>query len=78
MADYNRDEMKRKEKLGKDELPYKCIELELDEKQIVSLSLMAHDRDITLNKMIEIALRDGLERISQSTPGDPQLLAENY
>ena len=39
---------------------------------------MAHGRDITLNKMIEIALRDGLERISQSTPGDPQLLAENY
>ena len=78
MADYNRDEMERKEKLGKDELPYKCIELELDDKQIVSLALMAQNRDITLNKMIGIALRDGLERINQSTPGDPQLLAENY
>jgi len=45
---------------------------------ILKLSMLAHERGITLNKMINIALKDGLR--SESNPFEtskPQLLNEN-
>jgi len=44
----------------------------------LKLSMLAHERGITLNKMITIALKDGLR--SESNPfetSNPQLLNEN-
>jgi len=40
------------------------IELELDDEQFLAIAKMAHERDITFNKMIESIIRDGLERIT--------------
>ena len=55
-----------------------ALTLELPDDVIFNLSMLAHERGITLNKMILIALKDGLR--SESNPfetSNPQLLNEN-
>jgi len=58
--------------------PQAAITLEISDDMILKLSMLAHERGITLNKMITIALKDGLR--SESNPfetSNPQLLNEN-
>lgn len=38
------------------------VELDLDDETILQLALEAHKRDITLNNMIEIILREAIDR----------------
>ena len=55
-----------------------AITLEISDDMVLKLSMLAHGRGITLNKMILIALKDGLR--SESNPFEtskPQLLNEN-
>jgi len=55
-----------------------AITLEISDDMVLKLSMLAHGRGITLNKMILIALKDGLR--SESNPfetSNPQLLNEN-
>ena len=55
-----------------------ALTLEISDDMILKLSMLAHERGITLNKMINIALKDGLR--SESNPFEtskPQLLNEN-
>lgn len=58
--------------------PQAAITLEISDDVVLKLSMLAHGRGITLNKMILIALKDGLR--SESNPfetSNPQLLNEN-
>ncbi len=58
--------------------PPAAITLEISDDMVLKLSMLAHGRGITLNKMILIALKDGLR--SESNPfetSNPQLLNEN-
>ena len=58
--------------------PRAAITLEISDDMVLKLSMLAHGRGITLNKMILIALKDGLR--SESNPfetSNPQLLNEN-
>ena len=58
--------------------PQAAITLEISDDMVLKLSMLAHGRGITLNKMILIALKDGLR--SESNPFEtskPQLLNEN-
>jgi len=58
--------------------PQAAITLEISDDMVLNLSMLAHGRGITLNKMILIALKDGLR--SESNPfetSNPQLLNEN-
>jgi len=51
--------------------------MEIPDEMVVKLAVKAHERGITLNKMIHIALKDGLR--SESNPfetSNPQLLNE--
>lgn len=38
------------------------VELEMEESEFLSLALMAHDRDITLNQMVIYILEKHIER----------------
>ena len=38
------------------------VPLELDEKTMLDICMKAHERDITLNKMVEIILQEAIER----------------
>ena len=85
MSNYDMDEIERKRdrnafasgKIG-DEEPEAAVTVELPDKIILKLALQAHERDITLNKMCGIVLKDGLKdfeyRFEHQTK--PQVLKE--
>ena len=90
MTNYDMDEMERQRdkenrmtsKTTKSRViqpePQAAITLEISDDMVLKLSMLAHGRGITLNKMILIALKDGLR--SESNPfetSNPQLLNEN-
>ena len=69
---------KRARIIQPDSEPRAAITLEISDDMVLKLSMLAHGRGITLNKMILIALKDGLR--SESNPfetSNPQLLNEN-
>ena len=54
-----------------------AITLEISDDMVLKLSLLAHDRGITLNKMIHIALKKGLSSVDNTfKTTSPQLLNE--
>ena len=85
MSNYDMDEIERERdrnsfasvKIG-DEEPEAAVTVELPDDVILRLSLQAHERDITLNKMCGIVLKDGLKnfeyRYEHQTK--PQVLKE--
>tara|TARA_R110002096_G_scaffold25667_1_gene79867 strand:+ start:2590 stop:2892 length:303 start_codon:yes stop_codon:yes gene_type:complete len=46
--------------IGKDEKPHTAVNIEISDDDIIRVALQAHDRDITINKMVGIILKDGL------------------
>ena len=60
------EEMKRREKMkesveiGKEEEPWEAVHLELRDKDFMRIAREAHKRDITINRMINIMLKDGM------------------
>ena len=65
--------------LGKDEIPYTAVDIELSDDDFRRVALQAHERDITFNKMVGLILKDGLrssEHIFEHPP-KPQLLNED-
>jgi predicted DNA-binding ribbon-helix-helix protein len=46
------------------------VELELDREEWYQLMMMAHERDITLNQMVELILRQAIEHHSVLTDPD--------
>ena len=66
--------------LGKDEEPWTAIDVEIPDEDFIKLAHAAHTRDITINKMVNIILKDGIEKAEYKFEHDskPQLLTESY
>lgn len=47
------------------------VEIELDREEWYQLMMMAHERDITLNQMVELVLRQAIEQLNESQPSSP-------
>ena len=73
-----RDEKLKQEEYNKDYVGYVAVDLELPDDIILKLSLQAHDRDITLNKMINIALKDSLKHLEHRFEHDNKQLLKEY
>lgn len=44
------------------------VELNLPKEELFQLMLMAHERDLTLNQMVEYILRQEIERLNGNSP----------
>ena len=57
-----REKMNRKNtsEIGKDEEPWEAVNIELKDKDFIRIAHEAHRRDITINRMINIMLKDAL------------------
>jgi hypothetical protein len=85
MSNYDMDEIERKRdrnafasvKIG-DEEPEAAVTVELPDDVVLRLALQAHERDITLNKMCGIVLKDGLKNFEYryEHQSKPQVLKE--
>ena len=86
MSNYDMDEIERqrdREKrsrgivLGEAE-PEAAVTIELPDKDLLKLALAAHDRNITLNKMCGIVLKDSLKNLDYRFEHQtkPQVLKE--
>ena len=64
--------------IGKDEKPHTAVNIEISDDDIIRVALQAHDRDITINKMVGIILKDGLRSSEHKFEHNPksQLLNE--
>jgi len=64
--------------IGKDETPHTAVDIELSDNDFKRVALQAHERDITINKMVGLILKDGLGKSEYRFEHDnkPQLLNE--
>ena len=84
MSNYDMDEIEREKdrnsfasvKIG--ESPEAVVTVELPDKVILKLALQAHERDITLNKMCGIVLKNSLKDLEYryEHQSKPQVLKE--
>jgi len=65
--------------IGKDEVPYNAVDIEISDDDLIKVALQAHERDITINKMVGIILKDGLRSTGHifEHGNKPQLLNED-
>ena len=64
-------------KIGKEEEPWEAVNIELKDKDFIRIAHEAHRRDITINRMINIILRDGMTGAEyRHEHPTPQLLNE--
>ena len=80
--DINEDEKKSVHDtriLGKDEEAWTAIDVEIPDEDFIKLAHAAHTRDITINKMVNIILKDGIGKAEYKFEYDskPQFLTEN-
>ena len=85
MSNYDMDEIEREKdrnsfasvKIG-DEEPEAAVTVELPDDVVLKLALQAHERDITLNKMCGIVLKDSLKNLEYryEHQSKPQVLKE--
>ena len=85
MSNYDMDEIERERdrnafasvKIG-DEEPEAAVTVELPDDVVLKLALQAHERDITLNKMCGIVLKDSLKNLNYRFEHEskPQVLKE--
>jgi len=85
MSNYDMDEIERERdrnafasvKIG-DEEPEAAVTVELPDDVVLKIALQAHERDITLNKMCGIVLKDGLKNFEYryEHQSKPQVLKE--
>jgi hypothetical protein len=64
--------------IGKDEKPHNAVDIEISDDDLIKVALQAHERDITINKMVGIILKDGLRSTGHifEHGNKPQLLNE--
>ena len=85
MADYNRDEMQRQELRITSAEPKKKptekvdIEIDISDDLFLKVAKAAHERDITINTMINNIIKDKLHDLDYKFEHNPkpQFLAEN-
>ena len=85
MSNYDMDEIERQRdrnafasvKIG-DEEPEAAVTVELPDDVVLKLALQAHERDITLNKMCGIVLKNSLKNLEYryEHQSKPQVLKE--
>jgi len=65
--------------IGKDETPQRVVDIEITDDDFRRVALQAHERDITINKMVGIILKDGLRSTEHRFEhgNKPQLLNED-
>ena len=51
--------------IGKDEKPQRVVDIEITDNDFRRVALHAHERDITINKMVGIIIKDGLRSSEQ-------------
>lgn len=64
--------------IGKDETPQRVVDIEITDDDFRRVALQAHERDITINKMVGLIIKDGLGNAEYRFEHDnkPQLLNE--
>ena len=64
--------------IGKDEPPQRGVDIEITDDDFRRVALQAHERDITINKMVGLIIKDGLGKVEHRFEHDnkPQLLNE--
>ena len=91
MSNYDMDEIERQKErerrsrgirsveLGKDEKPQRVVDIEITDDDFRRVALQAHERDITINKMVGLIIKDGLGKAEYRFEHDnkPQLLNED-
>ena len=91
MSNYDMDEIERQKErerrsrgirsveLGKDEKPQRVVDIEITDDDFKRVALQAHERDITINKMVGLIIKDGLGKAEYRFEHDnkPQLLNED-
>jgi predicted DNA-binding ribbon-helix-helix protein len=50
---------------------YADVTIELEREEWYQIMMMAHERDITLNQMVELLLRRAIEHFNESLPSSP-------
>ena len=65
--------------IGKDETPQRVVDIEITDDDFRRVALQAHERDITINKMVGLIIKDGLGKVEYRFEHDnkPQLLNED-
>ena len=65
--------------LGKDEEPWTAVDIEIPDEDFIKIAHAAHTRDITINKMVNIILKNGIKDAEYRFEHDskPQFLTEN-
>ena len=86
MSNYDMDEIERERdrnsfasvKIGDAEEPQAAVTVELPDDVVLRLALQAHERDITLNKMCGIVLKNSLKDLEYrfEHQSKPQVLKE--
>ena len=86
MSNYDMDEIERERdrnsfasvKIGDTEEPEAAVTVELPDDVVLKLALQAHERDITLNKMCGIVLKNSLKDLEYryEHQSKPQVLKE--
>ena len=64
--------------IGKDEKPQRVVDIEITDDDFRRVALHAHERDITINKMVGLIIKDGLGKVEHRYEHDnkSQLLNE--
>ena len=64
--------------IGKDEKPQRVVDIEITDDDFRRVALQAHERDITINKMVGLIIKDGLGKVEHRSEHDnkSQLLNE--
>jgi len=65
--------------IGKDEIPHTAINVEIPEEDFLRIAHQAHTRDITVNKMVNIMIKNSMKDIEYRYEhnNEPQLLNED-
>ena len=65
--------------LGKDEAAWTAIDVEIPDEDFIKIAHAAHTRDITINKMVNLIIKDGIKNAEYRFEHDnkPQLLNED-
>ena len=79
MSNYDMDEIERQKKRERKSRGIEedhSVEIELPERDILKLALLAHEKGITLSKMINLVIDNGIEKTDYKSENSPQLLNE--
>jgi hypothetical protein len=78
MAD-KKQEWPKSVEVGKEEEPWTAVDIELPDEDFMKIAQEAHRRDITINKMVNIILKDGIKTAEYRFEHEskPQLLSED-